>query len=166
MKKYKIWIILLNLIILIIFINWSILKKEKTIKEGVLALFELAPVDPRSLMQGDYMNLRYAMARGNYKKENPSRGYCVIRLNENSVASNVRFQENASPLEEGEFLVKYFKNKRRINLGAESYFFEEGTGERYEEAKYGGLRIDVFEWLLFLFHPSCLVQGTNLCVFQ
>jgi len=142
MKKYKIWIIILNLIIVIIYINWSILQKEKTLKEGVLALFELAPVDPRSLMQGDYMDLRYAIARVNNRSKKPSRGYCVINLDENQVASSVRFQKNTSPLESGEYLVKYFKSRDGINLGAESYFFEEGTAERYEKAEYGGLRID------------------------
>lgn len=142
MKKYKIWIIILNLIILIIYINWSILQKEKTIKEGVLALFELVPVDPRSLMQGDYMDLRYAIARASRKAKIPSRGYCVVKLDDNKIAQSVRFQATTSPLEEGEYLVKYFKSRRNLNLGAESYFFEEGTGERYEKGKYGGLRID------------------------
>jgi len=142
MKNYKVWIIILNLIILIIYINWSIWQKEKTIEEGVLALFELAPVDPRSLMQGDYMDLRYAIARANNSKANPTRGYCVINLNVNQVANSVRFQAGTAPLESGEYLVKYFKSPRGISLGAESYFFEEGTGERYEKAEYGGLRID------------------------
>lgn len=142
MKNYKIWIILLNLIVLIIYINWSISKKEKTINEGVLALFELAPVDPRSLMQGDYMDLRYAIARNPNRAKIPARGYCVIGLEENQVAYSVRFQEATTPLNSGEYLIKYYTSKRGLSIGAESYFFEEGTAKRYEAAKYGGLRID------------------------
>ncbi|MFX7329222.1 GDYXXLXY domain-containing protein, partial [Acinetobacter baumannii] len=34
-------------------------QKEMLLKEGQLVLLPLAPVDPRSLMQGDYMALRY-----------------------------------------------------------------------------------------------------------
>lgn len=35
-------------------VNASILDKEKLLSEGQVVYLELAPVDPRSLMQGDY----------------------------------------------------------------------------------------------------------------
>ena len=31
---------------------------------------------------------------------------------------------------------------RSINIGAESYFFQEGDAEKFEKAVYGGLRVD------------------------
>ena len=62
MKKYKWIIILLNLILLMVYFIHSIVKKEELLKDGQLVLFELAPVDPRSLMQGDYMTLRYKIS--------------------------------------------------------------------------------------------------------
>src|SRR5690554_4287550 len=34
---------------------------ERTLRDGQLVLLELAPADPRSLMQGDYMALRFAV---------------------------------------------------------------------------------------------------------
>ena len=34
---------------------------ERTLRHGELVLLRLAPVDPRSLMQGDYMALRFAV---------------------------------------------------------------------------------------------------------
>lgn len=40
-------------------VNIDIFNKEKILSEGRLVLLKLAPVDPRSLMQGDYMNLRF-----------------------------------------------------------------------------------------------------------
>ena len=55
MKNYKSILILLNLGILLILFNKSLLHKEDTLANGTLVLLELAPVDPRSLMQGDYM---------------------------------------------------------------------------------------------------------------
>ncbi len=140
MNRTKIIIILLNLIIILLFINWSIAQKEKTLETGVLALFELAPLDPRSLMQGDFMNLNYRMFRDTSKKE--KRGYCVFTLDENKVAQKLRLQADPDSLTSDEYIVKYFLNGARMRFGAESYFFEEGTGERYEAAKYGGLRID------------------------
>ena len=48
--------------LLFAFFNAQILLKEHTRTSGNLVLLELAPVDPRSLMQGDYMTLRYAIA--------------------------------------------------------------------------------------------------------
>ena len=143
MKNIKTIVILFNLACLIGYVNWSIFHKEKTISEGTLMLFELAPVDPRSLMQGDYMNLRYAIAReGRTENELPKFGFGVITLDENKVAKLVRYQEAKTPLVEGEFLIKYAIHRRGVSFGAESYFFEEGTAEKYEVAKYGALRVD------------------------
>ena len=62
MKKYRSIIILLNLVFLLIYFNHSIARKEALLKDGQLVLLELAPVDPRSLMQGDYMALRYKIS--------------------------------------------------------------------------------------------------------
>lgn len=143
MKNIKTIVILFNLVCLIGYINWAIFYKEKTISEGTLMLFELAPVDPRSLMQGDYMDLRYAAAnQGRTKDELQKFGYGVVRLDENKVVKLVRYQEAKTPLNEGEFLIKYAIHQRGVSFGAESYFFEEGTGEQFENAKYGGLRVD------------------------
>lgn len=143
MKNTRTIIILLNLVGIIIYINWATFQKEKTIAEGTLMLFELAPVDPRSLMQGDYMDLRYAIARsGRTADELPKFGYGVITLDEHKVTQLIRYQEGKTPLEEGEYLIKYAIHRRGISFGAESYFFEEGTGERFEQAKYGGLKVD------------------------
>ena len=58
MKKQSRILIITNLLLLLGYLNWSIYQKEQTLRDGQLVLFELAPVDPRSLMQGDYMSLR------------------------------------------------------------------------------------------------------------
>ena len=62
MKKYSRILIIANLILLLGYFNWSVYKKEQTLKDGQLILLQLAPVDPRSLMQGDYMRLSYKEA--------------------------------------------------------------------------------------------------------
>ena len=43
--------------------NHSIVAKEHIRANGERIYLELAPVDPHSLMQGDYMALRFAIAR-------------------------------------------------------------------------------------------------------
>jgi uncharacterized membrane-anchored protein len=142
MKKYKWPIVFGNLILLLVYFNYSIFKKETLLKEGQLVLLELAPVDPRSLMQGDYMRLRYNLSRNN-DVDIPKRGFCIVQLDSNNVASKVRFQKDTSPLNEGELPIEYTSpNNWNINIGAESFFFQEGDAEKYEKAKYGGLKID------------------------
>ena len=143
MKKYSNYIILINLIGLLFFFNKSVINKEETIKNGRLVLLKLAPVDPRSLMQGDYMRLNYDISRNINLDSISKRGYCVVKLNDKAVAERIRFQDKLIPKNEGEYLINYTSAKwRNINIGAESYFFEEGTSKKYEKAKYGGLKID------------------------
>lgn len=143
MKKYKWIIIIINLIILLWSFNKSVIKKEQLLWDGQLILLELRPVDPRSLMQGDFMRLRYAISDNIKSGSISKRGFCVVTLEENGVGKKVRLQEHPTPIGEDEFLIEYTShNWRGINIGAESYFFQEGEGEKYEEAKYGGIKVD------------------------
>ncbi|MCH5715342.1 GDYXXLXY domain-containing protein [Niabella hibiscisoli] len=139
MKKFKWIIILVNLALLLVYINYSVVKKEKLLKDGQLVLLALAPVDPRSLMQGDYMTLRYAISENLNADSMPKRGYCVVRLDADGVANRVRFQKNVIPLHKGEYLIGYTApDYWNVNIGAESFFFEEGQAEKYDSARYGG----------------------------
>ncbi|MBK8635115.1 MAG: GDYXXLXY domain-containing protein [Saprospiraceae bacterium] len=142
MKKYKWPIILANLLILLIYFNTSIFNKEKMLDEGKLLLLELAPVDPRSLMQGDYMSLNYAISTGVAVDSISKRGYCVVKLDSLGVAQRLRIQPEKTPLNDDEWLIAYHNSAWNMNIGAESYFFQEGTADKYAEAKYGGIKVD------------------------
>lgn len=143
MKKYKWIIIFVNLIILLGLFNYSVFQKEKLLSDGQLILLELTPVDPRSLMQGDYMRLRYAISDSIDSDSISKRGFCVIKLKGNGIGEKIRTQENKTPINENEFLIKYtLKEWRGISIGAESYFFQEGEADKYENAKYGGIKVD------------------------
>jgi uncharacterized membrane-anchored protein len=141
MNKYKL-LILLNLVLVLAFFHYSVMKKETLLSEGKLVLLQLAPVDPRSLMQGDYMTLRYAITRETATDEIPKRGYCVIGLDSGIVAKKIRLQPHRTPLQANEYLIEYTAGKWELNIGASSYFFQEGQAEKYAKAKYGGIRID------------------------
>jgi uncharacterized membrane-anchored protein len=142
MKKYKWIIILLNLIGLLLFFNRSLIEKEWIMNKGTLILLELAPKDPRSLMQGDYMALQYKIA-AEIDHHSFKKGYCVVRLQPDGIAEWSRFQEYKTPLDSGEYLIKYRKNDYNdLIIGAESFFFQEGEGEKYAVAKYGGIKTD------------------------
>lgn len=143
MKKYKWVVIISNLALLLGYFNYSVFQKEKILKEGKLILLELAPVDPRSLMQGDYMDLRYKISEIDNSDSIPKRGYCIVKLDSNGVATRVRFQETSSSLPKGYYAIEYTRPERwSINIGAESYFFQEGKSANYQNAKYGAVKVD------------------------
>jgi uncharacterized membrane-anchored protein len=142
MERTK-WIIVLNFVLLVGYLSYALYDKEKILKDGELVLLELAPVDPRSLMQGDYMLLNYAISNQLSGQDIPTRGYCVVKLGLDKVAELVRWQGQAKPLYDGERLIRFgFTSQREFKIGAESFFFQEGRGEIFAKARYGGLRVD------------------------
>lgn len=143
MKKYRAPLIALNLVILLVFFIYSILNKEHTLSSGRLIFLELAPVDPRSLMQGDYMELRYRLISEMDDVVNCHAGVCAVACNDSSIATAIKLVEvSKTTLSKQECLLKYGCNDNELHLGAESYFFEEGQSEKYDSARYGGLRVD------------------------
>ena len=143
MKKYSRILIIANLILLLGYFNWSVYKKEQTLKDGQLILLQLAPVDPRSLMQGDYMRLNYKEASSDLPdKQTDTRGYAILRTDSNQVGEIVRLQNTLEPVNDNELVIKYKIINRRLFLGAESFFFEEGQDTLYQKTVYGGLKVD------------------------
>ncbi|QUT25048.1 MULTISPECIES: GDYXXLXY domain-containing protein [Bacteroides] len=143
MKKYSRILIIVNLILLLGYFNWSVYQKEQTLKDGQLVLLQLAPVDPRSLMQGDYMRLNYKEASSDLPdKQTDTRGYAILRTDSNQVGEIVRLQNTLEPVNDNELVIKYKIINRRLFLGAESFFFEEGQDTLYQKAVYGGLKVD------------------------
>lgn len=145
MKKVSRILIIINLLLLLGYFNWSIFQKEQTLKNGRLVLLQLAPVDPRSLMQGDYMRLNYKESGfnlRNWEEETPPRGYAILKTDSNHVAQIIRLQESPEPVNDSELMMKYKIIDGRLFLGAESFFFEEGQDTIFENAAYGGLKVD------------------------
>lgn len=117
-------------------------QNEWVLATGTPVLLELAPVDPRSLMQGDYMNLTYSIAQWQEEMDALARdGHLVIALDENGVAKFVRIHTPETPLAPGELLLRYRVRNGRVRLGAEAFFFQEGHASRYVGARYGELRV-------------------------
>ncbi|MEO8337165.1 MAG: GDYXXLXY domain-containing protein [bacterium] len=123
--------------------NWAIWQKERTLASGTPMLLELAPVDPRSLMQGDYMRLDYAMARSIDARSGwPNDGLLVVTLDSAGVATFVRRYAPSVPVTAGERLLRYRMRDGRVRVGSNAFFFKEGDANRYARARYGELRVD------------------------
>ena len=137
-KKYKI-VLAANLILVLAFFAFSVVQKETLIAKGTEVLLRLAPVDPRSLMQGDYMALDFEVTRKiSYDSKS---GYVVVKVGSDRVAEFVRFQDGKD-VNDGELIVRYSRHKGRLTIGADNYFFQEGSAKKFENAKYGLLKVD------------------------
>lgn len=58
---YRQPLLMLGLVLCLGLANYDVWSKERVLRDGQAVVLELAPVDPRSLMQGDYMVLRYRL---------------------------------------------------------------------------------------------------------
>lgn len=146
--------------------NHGIFQRERVLSEGRVLLLELAPVDPRSLMQGDYMALRFAaaddiqkvlhrewttggnaaalkhMGIGGDPRATSRDGYAVFTLAADGVGRFVRVQAAPRPVASGEIAVRYRERGWDMRIASNAWFFPEGQGQRYAPAKYGELRVD------------------------
>lgn len=135
--------IVVSLGIFVVF-NYAIYQKEQVKANGETVLLALAPVDPRSLMQGDYMRLRYAVERGishELASQQKKRGEMVIALDANHIGSFVRFHDGEA-LQPGEKLLHYHNDYGNIRIVPNSFMFQEGHAKIYQRAKYGEFKFD------------------------
>ena len=135
--------------------------RDRLILTGKEILLELAPVDPLSLLQGQYMIINFALEREEIevKEEDVNSGRIhlspngsttiVLRYNESGVANFNRFKDDQL-LASNEILFKIKARRHwhgseysyRIDVEQESFLIEENTEKKYEEkAKYGVFKV-------------------------
>lgn len=136
-------IIIGTAIIILVFTNYLILQKELILRKGQDVVLKLAPVDPRSLMQGDYMALRYEIETqlNLLEIKEFASGKLVLTLDKNGVATVEKLYKGDPP-GNNQVLLKYKKRSASIIFATNGYFFQEGTGETYEDAEYGLFKVD------------------------
>ncbi|PMG41977.1 GDYXXLXY domain-containing protein [Shewanella sp. 10N.286.52.B9] len=161
-----------TLVLMLGLINWQIYQKEQQIKQGDLVYLELAPVDPRSLMQGDYMALRFKMSndiRSALKlvQEELIQGE-LVQTEQNLTEAETNQQWRTLPNSDGyvvvsvdsrniasykalydgqelaadEMRLQYRVRDGRIKFATNAFFFQEGHASVYEAAKYGEFRVN------------------------
>lgn len=128
---------------ILVLVNVVVMQRERLLAEGRPVLLELAPVDPRSLMQGDYMALEFRAAldaRNASAVSQSHEGSLVLALDDRGVAKFVR-RDDGSPLGEREVRMRYRMRDGRVKLVTNAWFFEEGQGGAYAAARYGEFRV-------------------------
>jgi len=123
-------------------------EKEALLRNGQTVYLALAPVDPRSPLQGDYMALNYAImnqlnhdAFSSSGTRSPQSGAVIIQLDGQDIGTFVRY-DNGTALAPGELRLKYHRDGWRALIGAESYFIPEGSGAAFAQAVYGELKLE------------------------
>jgi uncharacterized membrane-anchored protein len=123
--------------------NAGIYQKEQLLRSGRPVLLELAPVDPRSLMQGDYMALRFKVVDDAFRSrpgETPDDGRIVLAVDERGVGRFARF-DDGTPLAPGEVVMRYRVRNNTPKFATNAFFFQEGHAEFYARARFGEFRV-------------------------
>jgi len=153
--RWRTLAILGGLVLVLGVANGGIWQREKLLANGKVVILELAPVDPRSLMQGDYMALNFAAGRevtrmrlGGERQDADDSimgyepdGYVLLTADARGVSQPVRIQSDARPHADNEVPLRYRVRDNGVRIVTNAYFFPEGQASRYEVAKFGELRV-------------------------
>lgn len=124
--------------------------KETLLQSGTTVKLELMPVDPRSLLQGDYVQLGYTISNPPSPAQEKliampyrARVSVVLAPGADGVYTFQRLYQPGETLETGELVLNgRMSGGGRIYYGIESYFVPEGTGlDVQTNARYAHIRI-------------------------
>lgn len=136
-------VVIVTVIAVLAFVNVVVAQRERLLEHGRIVRLELAPVDPRSLMQGDYMALDYQVARdgrASLVAAGARTGAMVLAVDDRGVGRFLRRDDGAS-LASGETRMRYRLQSDDVRLATHAWFFEEGKGEAFAKARYGEFRV-------------------------
>jgi uncharacterized membrane-anchored protein len=141
MRRTK-WVSVAMMFFVVGAVNFSIFKKEQVLASGTRVLLPLAPVDPRSLMQGDYMRLRFALQGEAFrdKSVDNEEGFITVILDEKSVGQFAGFYQGET-LAQNQVKMQYRVRDGNVKFATNAFFFQEGTAHLYEQARYGEFRV-------------------------
>lgn len=135
-------LVVVTVVVLLTMVNWRIAQFEQLLQDGKVVRFALAPVDPRSIMQGDYMALEYAIAQEVRAAlpEGMTLGQLLLTLDSQKVAHFVGIYRD-QPKAADQLTVDFRLRNHRVKLASNSFFFEEGQADHFSQAKYGEFRV-------------------------
>ncbi|MEY4764734.1 MAG: hypothetical protein RI907_1407 [Pseudomonadota bacterium] len=136
------WGLALALLATLLAANVGIWKSETLIRDGRPIFVALAPVDPRSLMQGDYMALRFDTGPWSTTSQpdtSPIR--LVFQVDQRGVATALR-QHQGETLQSNELVVRLVRKRGDWQLVTDAYYFKEGEAARWSRARYAEFRVD------------------------
>jgi uncharacterized membrane-anchored protein len=137
--------VIISAFLILLVVNTGVWQKEQLIKHGQTLFVALEPVDPRSLMQGDYMALRFlpdsfSVGQQSQQAQSPR---AIFQRDTRQVGTLITPENQANQtLKTDEIAVDLVLKNGQYILVADAFFFKEGQGAYYEKAKFGEFRID------------------------
>ncbi|AMP14230.1 GDYXXLXY domain-containing protein [Collimonas pratensis] len=147
MMRWRLPLFIIAAVITLLFLNGIVWRHEQTLAQGHAVLLPLRPVDPRSLMQGDYMALDYQLTQQlthDLMAAPPAAGQAlaiVLGTDSDGVAQFLRMAKPGEQLPAGETLVRLKWEDNGAHLPSNSYFFAEGEATRFTQARYAIFRV-------------------------
>jgi uncharacterized membrane-anchored protein len=144
LRWVRVGVVFVTLAVFLYLVNNGVIQTERRIAEGTPVYLALAPVDPRSLFQGDYMQLDYAIERDATLPSVTAhrRGQIVAQVDADGVAHYVRRYTGEQPLAGDEMLLNYHtRTTNDVRIGVDSFFFQEGMADVYDNAEYAEVRV-------------------------
>ena len=143
-------IAILTLLAALGLVNHSIYHLEQHRTTGQKILLKLAPVDPRALLQGDYMALQFEVANSiEQKVQNQLRkhngnfdGFVKVQLDKRGVAQFISLAKEEEPTQAGELKLHFRVKQGKVHFATNAFFFQEGYASCYEPAAYGQLSVN------------------------
>ena len=131
------------LVLILVAFGFAVYQKEQLKANGKTLLLELAPVDPRSLIQGDYMRLRFKLSNALRSKDidRKTTKFIIVKPNAKNVAQFVRV-DDGQPIGDGEQRLRVHRKSNRLEIVPNSFLFQEGHAKHYDDAKYGVFKVD------------------------
>ncbi|MBM7702066.1 GDYXXLXY domain-containing protein [Metabacillus iocasae] len=139
-------ILLVIISIQLVIIGVQVTKSERVLANGETVTLQLEPLDPRSLLQGDYVILRFTISRLELKEEPSYNEKIKVGLVQNKQGvyeyhTHVVGDEKESGAADV-WITGRYKGNGNVEYGIENYFIEEGTGREVEEnARYAKIKV-------------------------
>lgn len=143
------YIAIATIAIALIAINININKKQDLIKNGEVLLFKLVPVDPRSIMQGDYMRLRFDLeskivaGMDLWNTENTiiiNHGHAIVEKDEKNIVSYVGIYKDQT-IKDNQRLIPFKIRSRKVTFTTNAFYFQEGQANHFQQSEYGEFKM-------------------------
>jgi uncharacterized membrane-anchored protein len=118
--------------------------KEYTLYAGTAVVLQTVPVDPRSLLQGDYAVLRYQISTIPGHLDYLSRGDTVyVSLRERGEVWEAESYGTQRPSDARVFIKGAVGDNRLLDFGIGAYFLPEGSGYIIEQARDVKVKVSI-----------------------
>lgn len=152
LRKYGLTMISIVIVLQLGWVGYHTVIKEKLLASGTSIKLELAPIDPRSLLQGDYVILNYDIStlpetiaqslndQGIFEDQLQ----IVLQSGSNGVYHINRLYDPNAALQTNEVLITgKLDYGNQIIYGIENYFVPEGTGlDVQQKTKFAYIRVN------------------------